>query len=124
MISQIGDKNLTREWAIRQANGWAGHELYYDEAKEEAYVVHTVKGNKMDMAKQHMERFKALGNRTEMKPASKLTFYADTAGRYTLSFVWAGQPSNQVVIDVTGTYPLAQEELAWRLGAYAFLNTP
>jgi hypothetical protein len=37
-------------------------------------------------------------------PASLLSFYADTPGRHTLSFVLAGQPSNQVVIDVVGTY--------------------
>jgi len=37
-------------------------------------------------------------------PTSQLTFYADTPGRHTLSFVVGDQPSNQVVIDVTGTY--------------------
>jgi len=36
-------------------------------------------------------------------PASQLTFYADTLGRYTLSSVVAGQTSNQVVIDVKET---------------------
>jgi hypothetical protein len=55
--------------AIRKANGWAGHELYFDEARKEAYVVHTVKDDKMAMAKQHMESFKALGKRNEMKPS-------------------------------------------------------
>jgi hypothetical protein len=55
--------------AIRKANGWAGHELYYDEARKEAYVVHTVKDDKMEKAKQHMESFKALGKRNEMKPS-------------------------------------------------------
>ena len=55
--------------AVRKSNGWAGHELYYDEAKQEAYVVHTVKDDKMDMAKKHMESFKALGKRIEMKPS-------------------------------------------------------
>jgi hypothetical protein len=47
----------------------AGYELYYDEANEEAYVVHTVKDDKLDSAKQHMENFKALGRRIEMKPS-------------------------------------------------------
>ena len=113
-------------------------------------------------------------------PTSQLTFHADTSGKYTLSFVVANQSSNQVVIDVTGSYPpsyynpplgypstyypsyypsyytyhypysptsyssympyygypcyygygygfpndpLAQE-IAWRMGAYAFLNAP
>ncbi|MDD1758271.1 MAG: hypothetical protein LUQ22_06015 [Methanotrichaceae archaeon] len=37
-------------------------------------------------------------------PYSLMSFYSDTPGRHTLSFVVAGQPSNQVVIDVTGTY--------------------
>ncbi len=55
--------------AVRKNNGWAGYELYYDEANKEAYVVHTVKDDKIDMAKQHMENFKALGKRTEMKPS-------------------------------------------------------
>ncbi len=55
--------------AIRKANGWAGHELYYDEARKEAYVVHTVKDDKIENAKQHMENFKALGKRIEMKPS-------------------------------------------------------
>jgi DNA helicase IV len=54
---------------IRKNNGWSGHELYYDEARREAYVVHTVKDDKLDMAKQHMENFKQLGKRAEMKPS-------------------------------------------------------
>ena len=37
--------------AVRKNNGWAGHKLYYDEANKEAYVVHTVKDDKIDMAK-------------------------------------------------------------------------
>jgi len=37
-------------------------------------------------------------------PVSLLSFYADIPGRYVLSFVLAGQPSNQVTIDVVGTY--------------------
>lgn len=53
----------------RKSNGWAAHELYYDEARQEAYVVHTVKDDKIDMAKHHMEHFKSLGKRTEMKPS-------------------------------------------------------
>ena len=54
---------------IRKSNGWAGHQLFYDEAKKEAYVVHTVKDEKTDMAKQHMAKFKALGKRNEMSPS-------------------------------------------------------
>lgn len=54
---------------IRKSNGWAGHQLFYDEAKKEAYVVHTVKDDKTDMAKQHMAKFKALGKRNEMSPS-------------------------------------------------------
>jgi hypothetical protein len=54
---------------VRKNSGWARHELYYDEANKEAYVVHTVKDDKLDTAKQHMENFKALGKRTEMKPS-------------------------------------------------------
>jgi hypothetical protein len=37
-------------------------------------------------------------------PTSRIGFYADTPGRHVLSFVLAGQPSNQVVIDVVSTY--------------------
>ena len=55
--------------AVRKANGWTGHELYYDEAKQEAYVVHTVGDDKLDLAKKHMEFFKAQGKRIEMKPS-------------------------------------------------------
>jgi hypothetical protein len=54
---------------IRKSNGWAGHELYYDETGKEAYVVHTVNDDKIDMAKQHMAKFKALGKRNEMNPS-------------------------------------------------------
>ena len=54
---------------IRKSNGWAGHQLFYDQAKKEAYVVHTVKDDKTDMAKQHMAKFKALGKRNEMSPS-------------------------------------------------------
>jgi hypothetical protein len=54
---------------VRKRNGWAGHELYYDEAGQEAYVVHTVKDDKLHMAKKHMEYFKGLGKRIEMKPS-------------------------------------------------------
>ncbi len=54
---------------IRKSNGWVGHQLFYDEAKKEAYVVHTVKDDKTDMAKQHMAKFKALGKRNEMSPS-------------------------------------------------------
>ena len=54
---------------IRKSNGWAGHQLFYDEAIKEAYVVHTVKDDKTDMAKQHMAKFKALGKRNEMSPS-------------------------------------------------------
>jgi hypothetical protein len=38
-------------------------------------------------------------------PNSLLTFYADKIGRHMLSFAINGQSSNQVVIDVIGTYP-------------------
>lgn len=54
---------------IRKNNGWSGHELYYDEGRKEAYVVHTVFDEKLDMAREHMEKFKAMGRRTEMKPS-------------------------------------------------------
>jgi hypothetical protein len=37
-------------------------------------------------------------------PTSLMGFYADTPGRHVLSFVLAGQPSNQVAIEVVGTY--------------------
>jgi hypothetical protein len=37
-------------------------------------------------------------------PNSLFTFHADTIGRHILSFTINGQASNQVVIDVTGTY--------------------
>jgi len=37
-------------------------------------------------------------------PTSLIGFYADTPGRHMLYFVLAGQPSNQIVIDVVGTY--------------------
>jgi len=55
--------------AVRKSNGWSGHELYYDDAKQEAYVVHAVNDDKLDMAKKHMEYFKALGKRIEMNPS-------------------------------------------------------
>lgn len=55
--------------AVRKANGWAGHELYFDENGKNAYVVHTVIDDKVDMAKQHMAKFKALGKRNEMNPS-------------------------------------------------------
>ncbi|NPV61321.1 MAG: hypothetical protein HPY61_01600 [Methanotrichaceae archaeon] len=54
---------------VRKSHGWAGHELYYDEGRKEAYVVHTVKDEKLDLAKKHMEYYKALGKRIEMKPS-------------------------------------------------------
>jgi hypothetical protein len=38
-------------------------------ARKEAYVVHEVNEDKMDMAKQHMAKFKALGKRNEMSPS-------------------------------------------------------
>ena len=70
-VSDFSDwrRKFDERMAIRKANGWAGHELYYDEARKEAYVVHTVKDDKMEKAKQHMESFKALGKRNEMKPS-------------------------------------------------------
>jgi hypothetical protein len=37
-------------------------------------------------------------------PTSNIGFYADTPGRHVLSFILAGQPSNQVTIDVVSTY--------------------
>jgi len=55
--------------AVRKSNGWAGHELYYDELRKEAYVVHTVLDDKIEMAKQHMAKFKAMGERNEMNPS-------------------------------------------------------
>ena len=72
-VSDFSDwrRKFDERMAIRKANGWAGHELYYDEARKEAYVVHTVKDDKMEKAKQHMESFKALGKRNEMKPSGK-----------------------------------------------------
>jgi hypothetical protein len=54
---------------IRKNNGWSGHDLYYDEGRKEAYVVHTVYDDKLEMAREHMEKFKAMGKRTEMKPS-------------------------------------------------------
>ncbi|HNT72396.1 MAG: hypothetical protein PHN90_08345 [Methanothrix sp.] len=54
---------------IRKSNGWSGHELYYDEGKKEAYVVHAVHDDKLEVAREHMEKFKAMGKRTEMKPS-------------------------------------------------------
>ena len=36
-------------------------------------------------------------------PSSQLTFYADTVGQHTLYFMLNGQPSNKVIIGVTGT---------------------
>lgn len=35
-------------------------------------------------------------------PSSQLTFYADTVGQHTLYFMLNGQPSNKVVVSVTG----------------------
>jgi hypothetical protein len=55
--------------AIRKNNGRAGHELYYDVARKEAYVVHEGNEDKTNMAKQHMAKFKALGERNEMSPS-------------------------------------------------------
>ncbi len=37
-------------------------------------------------------------------PTSRLTFYADLPGRHILSFTVNGVTSNQIIIDVTGTY--------------------
>ena len=37
-------------------------------------------------------------------PTSLLGFYADAPGRYVLSFVLDGRPSNEIIIDVVGTY--------------------
>ncbi len=62
-------KKFDERMAVRKANGWMGHQLYYDEVKQEAYVVHTVKDDKLDMAKKHMEFFKAQGKRIEMNPS-------------------------------------------------------
>jgi hypothetical protein len=36
-------------------------------------------------------------------PSSQLTFYADKPGQHTIYFMINGQPSNKVIIDVTGT---------------------
>ncbi len=70
-VSDFSDwrRKFDERMAVRKVNGWAGHELYYDEARKEAYVVHTVKDDKMGNAKQHMEYFKALGKRNEMNPS-------------------------------------------------------
>jgi hypothetical protein len=62
-------RRFDQRMAVRKSNGWSGHELYYDEARQEAYVVHTVKDDSIDMAKQHMGKFKELGRRVEMKPS-------------------------------------------------------
>ena len=62
-------KKFDERMAVRKSNGWSGHELYNDEAKKEAYVVHTVKDDKLDLAKKHMEYFKAQGKRIEMNPS-------------------------------------------------------
>jgi hypothetical protein len=37
-------------------------------------------------------------------PTSSIGFYADTVGRHVLNFFLAGQPSNQIIIDVVSTY--------------------
>lgn len=44
-------------------------------------------------------------------PSSQLTFYADTVGQHTLYFMINGQPSNKVIIDVTGT--ISNYEKPW-----------
>ncbi|OPY50149.1 MAG: hypothetical protein A4E49_02810 [Methanosaeta sp. PtaU1.Bin112] len=62
-------RKFDERMAIRKANGWSGHELYYDEARKEAYVVHTVHDDKLENAKKHMEYFKAHGKRNEMNPS-------------------------------------------------------
>ena len=70
-VSDFSDwrRKFNERTAIRKANGWSGHELYYDEARKEAYVVHTVKDDQMEIAKKHMEYFKAMGKRNEMMPS-------------------------------------------------------
>ncbi len=70
-VDDFGDwkQKFDERMAIRKSNGWAGHELYYDEKGKDAYVVHTVHDDKTDMAKQHMAKFKALGKRNEMNPS-------------------------------------------------------
>ncbi|VVB64023.1 Uncharacterised protein [uncultured archaeon] len=70
-VSDFSDwrRKFDERMDIRKSNAWAGHEQYYDEARKEAYVVHTVKDDKMEKAKQNMESFKDLGKRNEMKPS-------------------------------------------------------
>jgi hypothetical protein len=52
-------------------------------------------------------------------PNSQLTFYADTIGRYTLSFAINSQASNQVVIDVVGgTYTQPENYPGYYPGYY------
>jgi hypothetical protein len=55
-------------------------------------------------------------------PVSRIRFYADTPGRHVLSFVLAGQPSNQVVIDVISTYkpPVYYAPSSYYAGHYPY----
>jgi hypothetical protein len=43
---------------------------------------------------------------------SRLTFFADTPGRHTMSFAVGGISSNPVVIDVTGTVTMTYAQQA------------
>jgi hypothetical protein len=70
-------------------------------------------------------------------PNSLLQFYADTPGRHVLSFVLAGQPSNQVTIDVVhqapsyytqpsyySGYPYYWDNYPWYWGDYYWGDYP
>ena len=53
-------------------------------------------------------------------PNSLIGFYADAPGRHVLSFVLAGQPSNQVIIDVVSTPPVCYAQPTYHAGYYPY----